>query len=280
MSQDIIVIQACAVTDLGLLCVYVSAVSWSVKDVFFLWTKTICRFLTVVSVTLQVRRGDVVEVISGHVTAGQPLCYQALVDLRSAVWAAWWEASGLFFSLSASASHCSVSTLIFNPHQHTHTQTKEDKHINCLFPSLQPHLWRSTASREHKERPWSQIFKHKHTQNRRGPLSANTSLHISLDALLMIYNSSLSLLLLHTVLILHTSAFPNKTRSNLRAVLPQIKQKLPIISELHLYVQLHFIHAIKALTLFLLSILSLRCVWCDASGLAQGTQLQYDVDTK
>lgn len=45
--------------------------------------------------------------------------------------------------------------------------------------------------------------------------------------------------------------------------------------------QLHFIHAIKGLNLlFCLSVLSPRCVWCDASGLAQGTQLQNNVDTE
>lgn len=45
--------------------------------------------------------------------------------------------------------------------------------------------------------------------------------------------------------------------------------------------QLHFIHAIKGLNLlFCRSVLSLRCVWCDASGLAQGTRLQNNVDTE
>lgn len=87
-SKDIIVIQSCAVTDLGVLCVYVSVVYRLGKDVAFLWTETICRFLIVVSLTRQSRRVDVAEVINRLVTAGWPLCYQALANPRSAVWAA------------------------------------------------------------------------------------------------------------------------------------------------------------------------------------------------
>lgn len=42
-----------------------------------------------------------------------------------------------------------------------------------------------------------------------------------------------------------------------------------------------FIHAIKSPNLlFCLFVFSPRCVWCDASGLAQGKQLQNNVDTK
>lgn len=65
--------------------------------------------------------------------------YQPLTDPRSAVWAAWWEASGLFFSSSASAPRSSFFQVYFNlsplPPQHTHTyaQTSTGIDRNVLF---------------------------------------------------------------------------------------------------------------------------------------------------
>lgn len=126
---------------------------------------------------------------------------------------------------------------------------------------------------------WSQIIQHKHSEW--GPLQTSMSLHNSLDSPLKDLHQEppclFSLFLLHTLFILHTPAFVKYDGKPGGVTLTCTSSSTAEMTD-HLGA---FICAIKALTLFLsLPVLSFRCVWCDASGLAQGTQLQYNVDTK
>lgn len=82
----------------------------------------------------------------------------------------------------------------------------------------------SSVRRIHRERwsqrePWSQILKHKHSENRRGPLQMSTSLHNSLEPLLKIYSRPPSPCSSST----HPSLSCNRSR---RAALSQMKQSL------------------------------------------------------
>lgn len=101
------------------------------------------------------------------------LCYQPLADPRSAVWAAWWDASSLFFPLSVSIfSLCSSHidfTLVWT---HTHTRVNIVL-IYVLF------LCKNFINEEVLGNSWTMwpvysFLKHKHSEKWRGPLQRNT----------------------------------------------------------------------------------------------------------
>lgn len=114
----------------------------------------LCSFFIVSSLTRLRSSIDVIEVISGHGTAGHPLCYQPLTDPRSAVGAGWWD---MFFFPSASAFHSTISMSCINSPictstLGTHRHTRQTCAMLPLVSSLHPRSCSSTGSSEVKER--------------------------------------------------------------------------------------------------------------------------------